>query len=160
MVSFTIAFVSLCHNVFPYFSGHPVPGIQATDDETCDQKGQCPGMRARVTLVQPVTESDSNQRRHYDGPTDESEHRKAGPDSLVRLASGLELSSFLLAHLADKLRLTVRSTHDAAPGIDGETRFPVWRVPSGMFSPARPAPETPAPPPFVTFQDPFHRWRF
>src|ERR1019366_5449194 len=72
--------------------GHPMPRIKTSDGEPGHHQRQCPGMLARIILVQPDTERRPEQRWNHHRPADQPHHPQAEPDALRGVTPCLELA--------------------------------------------------------------------
>src|SRR5579864_3869455 len=90
------------------FLGHPVPRIQTADREPGHQQRQCPGVRARIMLVEPDAERRAEQRRNHHRPADQPHHPQTEPDTLFAVTTRLKLARRLSADFLTERVLQLR----------------------------------------------------
>src|SRR5580658_1531248 len=66
-------------SIISFLLGHPTPGVGAADHQSSYQRHERPGMPVRMAPIPPAAEHGTQNRRHRHGPSDSSNHAKAGP---------------------------------------------------------------------------------
>src|SRR5580658_8407814 len=77
----------------------PMPRIRTADDQPNHQQHQRPGMGSRMAPVPPQADHRATERRHCNGPADQTCHAQAEPYSRFPFALCPELASSLRGHL-------------------------------------------------------------